>query len=210
MITPEVVLRLLLAILLGGIIGFEREYQNKSAGLRTMMLIALGSTLFTIISIHIAGTSSPDRIASNIVTGIGFVGAGVIFKGDTGVNGVTTAATIWVVAALGMGIGAGYEGLAIAGCILLLPILIALNFVSRWLERLNEMHVYKIACTYQPGIVESFLSHFKTYRLRPGPGVFRRDSNEFSATWTVHGHANNHQKFINEILNDPSIKSFQF
>src|SRR5688572_1921 len=119
----DIILKLILAIAIGGIIGAEREYRNKSAGFRTMMLISMGSALFTIISMDIDNTNSPDRIASNIVTGIGFVGAGVIFKGDTGINGITTAATIWVTAALGMGVGAGYEWTAIAGCILLLPIL---------------------------------------------------------------------------------------
>lgn len=210
MITPEIVLRLVLAILIGGVIGLEREYNNKSAGLRTLMLIALGSALFTIISMDIDNTQSPDRIASNIVTGIGFVGAGVIFKGDTGLNGITTAATIWVVAALGMGVGAGFQWTAIVGCILLLPILFALTYVEKWLDRLNELHVYKISCNYQPDITSAFQSRFKKYRLRPGPGIFRRYNDEFYATWNVHGRESNHQKFIHEILNDPSIKSFEF
>src|SRR5688572_839646 len=113
-----IIFRMVLAIVIGGIIGAEREYQNKSAGFRTMMLICMGSALFTIVSMELDDTHTPDRIASNIVTGIGFVGAGVIFKGDTGINGITTAATIWVVAALGMGIGGGFEWISIAGCLL--------------------------------------------------------------------------------------------
>src|SRR6187551_1440768 len=95
--------RFLLVIIVGGLIGAEREYRSKSAGFRTMILICLGSFLFTTFSIHISGGTN-DRIASNIVTGIGFLGAGVIFKSDNRVNGITTAATIWAVAALGMGI----------------------------------------------------------------------------------------------------------
>ena len=98
--------KLLLSILVGGAIGVEREYRSKSAGFRTLTLICLGSALFTIFSELIGVGNNPDRIASNIATGIGFVGAGVIFKGDFGVNGITTAAMIWVTAALGMGIGA--------------------------------------------------------------------------------------------------------
>ncbi|MET3886892.1 hypothetical protein ABIE54_005781 [Chitinophagaceae bacterium OAS944] len=81
--TIDVVVKLLIAVLIGGIIGAEREYHNKSAGLRTLMLICIGSTLFTIFSMEIGEHTSPDRIASNIVTGIGFVGAGVIFMGGT-------------------------------------------------------------------------------------------------------------------------------
>ena len=106
---PDILPKLLLSILVGGAIGVEREYRSKSAGFRTLTLICLGSALFTIFSEYIGAGSNPDRIASNIATGIGFVGAGVIFKGDFGVNGITTAAMIWVTAALGMGIGAGYR-----------------------------------------------------------------------------------------------------
>jgi putative Mg2+ transporter-C (MgtC) family protein len=210
MMDIEIILRLLLAIAIGGIIGAEREYQNKSAGFRTMMLISMGSALFTIISMDIDNTNSPDRIASNIVTGIGFVGAGVIFKGDTGINGITTAATIWVTAALGMGVGAGYEWTAIAGCLLLLPILYAFTFVEKWLDRLNSLHVYRIVCSYKPEVREHFEQRFKTYKLRTEPGVFRREGNDFSATWHVQGPEKNHQRLIREILDDPSVKSFEY
>src|SRR5215467_13337092 len=105
--------KLILSVIIGGIIGAEREYRSRSAGFRTLTLICLGATLFTIFSELIGAKSSPDRIASNIVVGIGFVGAGVIFRGDSRVNGITTAAMIWVTAALGMAIGAGYTLVAI-------------------------------------------------------------------------------------------------
>lgn len=205
-----IIFRLVLAIIIGGIIGAEREYQNKSAGFRTMMLICMGSALFTIVSMELAGTNTPDRIASNIVTGIGFVGAGVIFKGDTGINGVTTAATIWVVAALGMSIGGGFEWIAIAGCLLLLPILYAFTFVEKWLDRINQLHVYKIVCTYEPEVIDQYERLFKNYRLKPGDGLYRKDGDAFFATWNVHGPEKNHQKFIREVLHDPSVKSFEF
>jgi putative Mg2+ transporter-C (MgtC) family protein len=206
----EIILKLLLAILIGGVIGAEREYQNKSAGFRTMMLISMGSALFTIISMDIDQTNSPDRIASNIVTGIGFVGAGVIFKGDTGINGITTAATIWVTAALGMGIGAGYEWMSIVGCAMLMPILYAFTFVEKWLDKLNKLHVYKIVCPYREEVLEEFEKRFKAHRLKSERGVFRREGNNFSATWNVQGPEKNHRVLIHEILEDPSIKSFEF
>src|SRR5688572_3924863 len=99
-----------LVILVGGLIGVEREYRSKSAGFRTMILICLGSFLFTTFSIHISG-GTDDRIASNIVTGIGFLGAGVIFQSENRINGLTTAAAIWATAALGMGIADGLYGI---------------------------------------------------------------------------------------------------
>ena len=109
----DMIIRLALSIFAGGLIGAEREYVSKSAGLRTLMLICLGSCLFTICSDIMGKMSNSDRIASTIVTGIGFIGAGVIFKDDNRVKGLTTAAAVWVTAAIGMAIGAG---LYLGGC----------------------------------------------------------------------------------------------
>src|SRR4051812_16434932 len=92
-----------IAFVIGAVLGLEREFRSKPAGFRTMILICVGSCLYTILSKEAAG--SVDRIASNIVTGIGFIGAGVIFKEGITVNGLTTAALIWTTAALGMAIG---------------------------------------------------------------------------------------------------------
>jgi putative Mg2+ transporter-C (MgtC) family protein len=105
------VLKLLLAVVLGGLIGYERESEAKPAGLRTMVLVAMGSCLFTIASIKISlaegGPFDPGRIASGIVTGIGFLGAGAILRSSGHVLGLTTAASIWLVAAIGMAVGMG-------------------------------------------------------------------------------------------------------
>jgi putative Mg2+ transporter-C (MgtC) family protein len=115
------IIKVLLAVLCGGILGFEREYQNKSAGFRTIILITLGSTIFTLVSQRIGG--SDDRIAANIITGIGFIGGGVIFKGSFDVKGLTTAAVIWVAAAIGMLIGIGQSLLAVLLALFVLLIL---------------------------------------------------------------------------------------
>ena len=107
----EAVLRLLLATFLGAVIGFQRERAHKPAGLRTHILISLGSALFTIVSIMgFTGTVDPARVAAGVVTGVGFLGAGVIFRGmrgDIPIVGLTTAASIWVAAAIGIAAGAG-------------------------------------------------------------------------------------------------------
>lgn len=110
---------LLLALLLGSLVGFEREYIGKSAGIRTNALICVGSALFTLLSLHfpvLVGTQGgvdPSRIAAQVVIGIGFLGGGVIVFRESKVQGLTTAATIWVVAAIGMAIGAGMHLLAV-------------------------------------------------------------------------------------------------
>ena len=95
----EIAVRLLISFGIGAAIGLEREYRSKAAGLRTMIMICLGSTIFTEISIHLGG-SNPDRVAASIVSGVGFLGAGVIFKDGLTVTGITTATTIWISAAL--------------------------------------------------------------------------------------------------------------
>jgi putative Mg2+ transporter-C (MgtC) family protein len=126
----DMILRLLLAAALGAGIGYQRERANKPAGLRTHMLIALGSALFTVISIFgFNGTVDPSRVAAGVVTGIGFIGAGVILRGVRGehVVGLTTAASIWAVAAIGMAAGVGMYLIAtiaavIAVLVLMIPI----------------------------------------------------------------------------------------
>ena len=135
--------RLLLVIIASGLIGAEREYRSKSAGFRTMILICLGSFLFTTFSLHITD-NSPDRIASNIVTGIGFIGAGVIFQSENRINGITTAATIWAVAALGMGIAAGQYMLVLLSTIIILAALFILTELEKWIDVKNQSKTYKI------------------------------------------------------------------
>jgi len=108
--TIEMVLRLLLAAALGAAIGYQRERAKKPAGLRTHILIALGSALFTVVSIFgFANGVDPSRVAAGVVAGVGFIGAGVIFRGMRGdmVVGLTTAASVWVAAAVGLAAGAG-------------------------------------------------------------------------------------------------------
>jgi putative Mg2+ transporter-C (MgtC) family protein len=104
----EMLLRLFLAAALGAAVGFERERHGKAAGLRDHTLITVGAALFTIASIFGFGAGvDPSRVAAGVVAGVGFIGAGVIFRGGEGVAGITTAASIWVAAAIGLAAGAG-------------------------------------------------------------------------------------------------------
>src|SRR6476620_5210140 len=127
--------QLLMVIVVGGLIGAEREFRSKSAGFRTMILICLGSWIFTTVSMSI-GHSSNDRIASNIVTGIGFLGAGVIYKSDNRINGITTAATIWAVAALGMGIADHAYVLVGISTVVIMSALMLLTKLERIIDRI--------------------------------------------------------------------------
>jgi putative Mg2+ transporter-C (MgtC) family protein len=209
-LTWETAIRLMISILIGGIIGAEREYRNKSAGLRTLMLISFGSALFTILSMEIGERTSPDRIASNIVQGIGFVGAGVIFTSGMGINGVTTAATIWATAALGMGVGAGHEYMALAGCLVLIGILHIFTIIESWIDRLHSVHTYKIECTYEENILERYEALLKQHHLSFKRGHQSRSGNMITSMWEAGGRHDNHNKFIHHILNDPQVKKFEF
>jgi putative Mg2+ transporter-C (MgtC) family protein len=136
------IIKILLSIVCGSIIGFEREYHNKTAGFRTIILICLGSTIFTIVSLKMG--SSDDRIAANIVTGIGFIGAGVIFKNDFDVKGLTTAAVIWITAAIGMIIGINQYLMGVILAAIVLIILSLFASFEGYIDILNHRIKYSI------------------------------------------------------------------
>ncbi len=125
-----VLFRLLLAVLLGGAIGLHRELHGKPAGFRTHILVCMGSTLFTLISLSMPSPADVSRVAANIVVGIGFLGAGSIFRSHNHVAGLTTAADLWVVAAVGIAIGTDYITVAVAATAIVLGVLT----VGRWVS----------------------------------------------------------------------------
>lgn len=126
------VAKLLLAAVLGGVVGIERELSHKPAGIRTNMLICLGSALFTLISYEMAGNVGGDhtRIAAQIITGIGFIGAGVVIRDRGAIIGITSAATLFVVASIGMAVGAGLYVTGIFTALLLLSTLVGIGYIE--------------------------------------------------------------------------------
>lgn len=141
----ELILRILVAALLGGLIGLEREYRSKEAGFRTHFLVAMGSALFMVVSAYGFSDSMNNelqrwdvsRVASQVVSGIGFIGAGTIIfhKSENVVRGLTTAAGLWVTAAIGLACGGGMYVLSIASTVLVLVGLEAFNFVLRKIDK---------------------------------------------------------------------------
>jgi putative Mg2+ transporter-C (MgtC) family protein len=133
----ELIERLCLAALLGAILGFEREWRQKNAGLKTNILIAMGSALFTLMSIDLSASAGGDatRVASQIVTGIGFLGAGAIMRTGAGIRGLTTAAMIWVNAAIGVACGGGEFRLAIIATGVTLVVLLVMTPLEKALDR---------------------------------------------------------------------------
>jgi putative Mg2+ transporter-C (MgtC) family protein len=135
-------LGMFLAVVFGAVIGAERQLSGKAAGLRTNILICLGATVYTIISREMGGgqTDSITRIAAQIVTGIGFLGAGAIIQDRGGVHGLTTAATIWLVASIGIACGAGFYVLASVATVFAIIVLFALAPLASWLTGLGKKH----------------------------------------------------------------------
>ena len=123
----DMVIRLVVAAFLGAVIGYERAQAKKPAGIRTHLLVCMGTALFTVISIYaFSGPADPSRVAAGVVVGVGFLGAGTILRQERGVAGLTTAATIWAVAAIGVAIGAG---LYVVGAVAAVIIPVALRFL---------------------------------------------------------------------------------
>lgn len=137
----EQIFQIVGALAAGAILGMEREYHNKPAGFRTMILISVSSCLFSILSVSLSGG---DRIASNIVTGIGFIGAGVVFKEGNAVRGITSAALIWMAAAIGMSIGLKHYELATLVVFVVLIVLVVLTKIEAVLDNLHQIKAYEI------------------------------------------------------------------
>ncbi len=206
--TPEIE-KMTYALFLGGLIGAEREYRSKSAGLRTMILVCTGSCLFTILSLAI-GVANPDRIAANIITGIGFLGAGVIFKDNNNVNGITTATAIWMVAALGMSIGGGYIYLAFMSTLIVLVVLIGLRYIQNYIDKANHLRNYKIVYDAVENDLSKYERLFKDKNLVALTSKTQKVGNQVTFFWLLRGTTRNHDAFIAILLKDPAIKELEF
>ncbi|MFN2532057.1 MAG: MgtC/SapB family protein [Pyrinomonadaceae bacterium] len=152
--------KLLLAMLCGGAIGFERELSRKAAGLRTNVLICIGAALYTIVSRHISGGAAytdPARLVAQVVTGIGFLGAGVILQSRGSITGLTTAATIFVVGAVGIAIGDGMFVLALFSTALIIVVLVLLRRVERAVIRRKRMFHYTLNTRHPADLLDRLL-----------------------------------------------------
>lgn len=178
--TILVTLKLLMAILCGGAIGFERELSRKAAGLRTNVLICMGAALFMVVSRHIGGGApytDPARLVAQVVTGIGFLGAGVILQSRGSVIGLTTAATIFVVGAVGITIGESMFGTALLATVLIIIVLVALRRVERSVIRRQRLFHYSLKTSDPAEFLERLLDlledehlHMDDFEVRDAPG----------------------------------------
>ncbi len=197
------------AFIIGAVIGLEREFRSKPAGFRTMILICVGSCLYTILSKE-SNSTSPDRIASNIVTGIGFIGAGVIFKEGISVNGLTTAALIWVTAALGMAIGYHNYPLAIVVSIMVVVALFVLEPVQRFINKFHKVKDYRIksdstSSTFKIELETFFEKNDMTYRCMKT----LKENKDAVYMYRISSPDRNYEIINNFLLNHTDVISFE-
>lgn len=207
----EQLIKLGLAVLVGGIVGAEREFQDKAAGFRTIILITLGSALFTMFSMSMDPDNSRTRVAANIVTGIGFLGAGAIIHTGGRVAGLTTAATIWLSAALGMGIGAGDLALAGAAAGITLVVLFVFPLVEGWIDRIREARSYRIVIgSGNIKRADRVDAELESCSLRILEHHRTKSDDMIIGTWRAIGSPKNHARFVELMLKDKNIKELDY
>lgn len=217
-LSTDDLIKVLLAVLVGGLIGAEREFRDKAAGFRTLMFICLGSALFTIFSVKLAafgdsrlgGSGDATRIASNIVAGVGFLGAGVILRHGGKVIGLTTAAAVWLVAALGMGIGAGEHALVLAVTAVTLLILGLFPLLERWIDDLNEERLYRITCALAADKLPALRALFEEHGLRVAHCHPAKHGARVVYRCKLSGRLERHDRLIERLLADPEIDDLRF
>ncbi len=208
--------RLLLAAVLGGIVGFEREIAGKPAGLRTNLLICVGSALFTELSVEITRFSAgsgpgprpdPGRIAAQIVTGIGFLGAGTILRSHGRISGLTTAATVWVVAAIGVAVGARAFAAAVGTTVLVMFSLSLLGRMERYVSpRRRVFRRYAIEVEPDPELLAHAQEGFRAEGMAVRIVSLEKRPDCFGATLHVTGPVQGHERVADGLLGHPGVR----
>lgn len=197
------------SLVAGSLVGLEREYKNKSAGFRTIVLICLGATAFTIVSRF--GVGSDDRIAANIITGIGFIGAGVIFKDKFSVMGLTTAAVIWVVAGIGMAAGIGYHSLALSLSVVTVLVLSVFNKVEKGMERLFLTRTIFVAFQDMDiSNLEKLKRVMEEHNIRFTRKTVAKRARKLSVVFELSADRRNLQQFNNAMMELAYVEEFHY
>ncbi len=200
-------IKLAVALLMGSVIGAEREFKSKAAGFRTVILIMVGSTLFTIISNKMG---SDARVAANIITGIGFLGAGAIFKEGVSVQGLTSAATIWISAAIGMAIGIGQYEFAGASLVIAMLVLLGFSWLQQIIDHTSRERTYRITVDLmESSKLEAVDTLFKGCQVKASRVSQRKEEGYITITYSVKGSELNHEMLVKKLFNDPTVKAFE-
>lgn len=203
--------RLLLATLLGGLIGLERELSGKPAGLRTNILICVGAALLMDVSQAVAGEATsgpadPGRIAAQVVSGIGFIGAGTILVERGSVVGLTTAATLWVVAAIGLAVGAHAYIEAIGAAVLVGLTLVILGRVEEFLFRRRQAIRLDLVADARPELLNEINALFKSHRVRARPEKLEKQADRIRASYELVGPTHRRTQVLNELAGTEGVR----
>jgi len=205
------ILRLVLAVIAGSVIGFERELHDKPAGFRTNVLICFGAALFTILSITMVGESYSDRvrIAAGVVTGVGFLGAGAIvhFKGS--VLGLTTAATIWADASVGMAFGAGEYSLGFAGTAITAGVLFGLAFAEERISAWRVTSRFKIKLDASLDAARKIRESVQAKDVRIGAWLITNIEDEITLRISVTGPSKRLEELQHELIENEHVHSLK-
>jgi putative Mg2+ transporter-C (MgtC) family protein len=204
----ELFLQLCLATLFGGAIGLERELGGKPAGLRTNILICLGSVLYTKLSVAMAaGNADPTRIAAQIVTGVGFIGAGTILHARGAVVGLTSAATIWVVAAIGVALGSASYWEAAGTTLLVLLVLQGLGRVERLVARQSTQSTLLVHARPEPAALDELETVVRRTGLEIERQASRRENVDLVIEFTLRGPKRLHDEVMIALLHHPGVRT---
>jgi putative Mg2+ transporter-C (MgtC) family protein len=204
----ELMAQLALGTVLGGAIGLERELGGKPAGLRTNILICLGSVLYTKLSITMAsGMADPTRVAAQIVTGVGFIGAGTILHARGAVVGLTSAATIWVVAAIGVALGAGFYLEACGTALVVLLVLQGLGRVESLVERVAMTSRVSIHARPDPTVLEELEAVVRRIGLDVVQQHSRRENVDLVVDYQLRGPKRLHDQVMVALLHHPGVRT---
>jgi putative Mg2+ transporter-C (MgtC) family protein len=204
----ELLLQLALAVVLGGIIGLERELSGKPAGLRTNILICTGATLFSVLSLHMAGgRGDPARVAAQILPGVGFIGAGTILHMRGAVTGLTSAATIWVVAAIGMALGAGAYVEGVGTTLLVIVVLLGLGRFERLMARKAIRSRLVVHAVPQANLVEELESIVQAAGLEIEKSRMHREHVDAVVELELRGPRRCHEQALVGVVHHAGVRS---
>jgi len=203
-ISSSDLIKVVVAVFCGAVIGLERQYKNKTAGFRTIILICLGSTIFTMIS-----QRAGQGVNINLVTGVGFIGAGVIFKDNISVNGLTTAAVIWVAAAIGMANGSGNYMLAIVSTFVTIVVLLLFHVFESYLDKINHEKLLSLVFNNEDYdnllLIEDII---RKHKLKLQRRLVNKKDGCLHAAIFVTGHKKQIAKLDEKLLTMSQVKSF--
>lgn len=204
----ENIAKLCASLVAGAIIGAEREYKSKNAGFRTMILVTLGSTLFTIVS-EIVAKGKDFHVVGNIVVGIGFLGAGAIYKEGTSPRGLTTAVTIWVSAAIGMAIGEGQYEFAVVVITFVMIVLLGFPYLQKFIDMYNSERIYKVTVYCNTLNIKELARIFTACKLR-GKAISQVKKHDMvTLTFAVSGSTEGHVLLIQNLHENKHIIEFE-